>query len=266
MYIKHILLIVLLSLGLSQMMNAQIKPVAGDISLGFQITGLGTIAIQQWNHDAFDIPEVMGRYYISDRIALRTRLGVQLQNASAEFSDSYIDLVRFPEGQQIDTAAVSSTSGFGLSLTPGAEYHLTADASKLDPYVGVELMFGFKGATATELDQVLERRALDGTRLYKEDLNIKTQTDGGIAAGFNLLGGFNYFFSEKIAVGAEYSIGFGYKREGGDVRIATTGSLFPESNPTQVVSVDETVIFQSFTSSANLLSGSTVGVNLSIFW
>lgn len=248
------------------MTHAQLKPAAGDISLGFQITGLGTIAIQQWNHDAFEIPELMGRYFVSDRIALRTRLGVQVQNSSAEFSDSYVDLVRFAEVQTIDTAAVFSSSVFGFSLTPGAEYHLAADASKLDPYVGAELSFGFKGATSTELDQVLERTSLDGTRLYKEDLNIKTQTDGGIAVGFNLLGGFNYFFSEKVAVGAEYSLGFGYKREGGDVRIATTGSLFPESNPTQVVSVDETVTFQSFQSSANLLTGSTVGVNLSIFW
>ena len=41
---------------------SQTKPVAKDISLGFQITGLSNIAFSEWGTDAFDMPQILGRY------------------------------------------------------------------------------------------------------------------------------------------------------------------------------------------------------------
>lgn len=264
---KKVSLLILLAIGFSLSAMAQVKPVAGDISLGFRITGLGTVAIQSWDEDAFEIPEVMGRYYLTDRIALRSRIGLELLNTSGEFSDQYLDTVRFALNQIIDSATTSSISSFGFSITPGAEYHLLADASKLDPYVGAEVSFGYKGVTSTELDQIYERAvADDGSVIFRENLNIKTRTPGGISIGFNLLGGFNYFFTDKIAVGAEYSIGFLNQRQGGKVEVATTGTLQDDRNSLDIITIDQTETFQNTTTGTSIVTGSTGGVNFSIFW
>ncbi|MEM7658329.1 MAG: hypothetical protein AAF399_19540 [Bacteroidota bacterium] len=263
---KNLITILLILIGLVQVGLSQNKPVAGDISLGFRVTGLNDVSLREWNQDAFGTPEVMGRYFISDQLAVRARIGANVGGNSAEFSDQYIDSVRFGEPLRIDSATVTRQSGATFSFSPGAEYHLNADASRLDPYVGAELLFGFKGATENEIDLDYQRVTADAIAVYREDLNTKVNRAGGISVGFNILGGFNYFFTEKIAIGAEYAIGYLYRREGGDVRVATTGSLIPGGDPTNVVPVAQTDVFQELSTESSFFTGSTVGINFSVFW
>lgn len=263
---KNLIIIALILIGFVQVGLSQNKPVAGDIGLGFRVTGLNNVSLREWNQDAFDTPEIMGRYFISDKLAVRARLGANVSTTSTEFSDQYLDSVRFGQALLIDSATVTRASGATFSISPGVEYHLTADASRLDPYVGAEFLLGFKGETETEVDLDYQRVTADEITIYQEDLNSKINTAGGISVGFNLLGGFNYFFTEKIAIGAEYAIGYAYRRDGGDVRIATTGAIIPGGDPTDVIPVSQTEVFQELSTEASFFTGSTVGINFSIFW
>lgn len=245
---------------------SQNKPVAKDISLGFRVTGLNNVAFQEWGSDAFDFPQVMGRYYLSDRIAVRARLGVGLTNIASSFDRSIIDTENFGQAVRIDSSINSTVSAFSVSFAPGAEYHLLADAAKLDPYVAAEIPFALLGTTTTDLDLDVIRTDAAGTRLYREDINTKTTVDGGISVGLNLIGGFNYFFSPKFAIGAEYALGFGYTQNGGTVAVAQTGSIQPTADAGNIVPVNITERFNNSVTVLNLGVQTTGGVNFSIFW
>ncbi|MEZ4829547.1 MAG: hypothetical protein R3C61_25170 [Bacteroidia bacterium] len=245
---------------------AQTKPAAKDISLGFRISGLNTIALREWSQDAFEFPQVMGRYYLSDRIAVRARLGVNLSNVTSSFDRSVIDNENFGQAVRIDSSINSTVSNFAVSFAPGAEYHLMADAAKLDPYVAAEIPFSFLGASTSDVDLDVIRTDAAGTRLYREDINTKTTIDGGISVGLNLIGGFNYFFSPKFAIGAEYAIGLGYTQNGGTVKVAQTGSIQPTADAGNILPVNNTASFNNSVTSLNVGVQSTGGVNFSIFW
>ncbi|MDX2248215.1 MAG: hypothetical protein SF052_15630 [Bacteroidia bacterium] len=245
---------------------AQNKPVAKDISLGFRITGLGNVAFEEWGTDAFEFPQVMGRYYLSDRVAVRARLGVGLTNVTSSFDRSVIDTENFGQPVRIDSSINSTVSAFSVSFAPGVEYHLLSDAAKLDPYVAAEIPFALLGTNRTDLDLDVVRTDAAGTRLYREDVNIKTDVDGGISAGLNLIGGFNYFFSPKFAIGAEYSLGFGYTKNGGTVVVAQTGSIQPTSDTGNIIPIDQTDSFNNSVTVLGLGVQTTGGVNVSIFW
>ncbi len=263
---KKSILLLFIAMFVTSLTQAQIKPVAGDISLGFQITGLANIAFNEWGTDEFDVPQILGRYYLADNLAIRARIGLSIQNTGSEFSVSYIDSVRFPEARRVDSATNSTFSGSGFSITPGAEYHLGSEASKLDPYVGAEIPFAIQGASTSEVDLNYTQSNADNAPLYKEDLNIVTKRDGGLSVGLSLIGGFNYFFSEKFAIGAEYSIGFLYTKVGGDVTISETGSIQPDGNQSNLIPVNVNQRFQQLSTSTGVNTASTGGVNISVFW
>ncbi|GAB4416092.1 MAG: hypothetical protein OHK0039_25230 [Bacteroidia bacterium] len=246
--------------------QAQLKPAQGDISFGFRFSGLSNLSIDAWSAGAFDTPELLGRYYISDQLALRARIGINVGSQTSDYTDTYIDSVRFPQARKIDTSVVERVSTAAFSFTPGIEYHFTTEAARVDPYVGGEIVFGVLGTTTTETDRnYIISVAADGVPLYNEDLNIKTRADGGLVVGLNVLGGFNYFFSDKIAVGAEYALGFSYLTQGGNIQTATTGTILL-SNQTDVIPVNVTEVFEVSSNSFNLSTAASGGIHLSVFF
>ena len=242
---------------------SQTKPVAKDISLGFQITGLSNIAFSEWGTDAFNLPQVLGRYYLSDKIALRARLGVNFNNSTTDFDRTTFQVDGVPNAVRIDSSLRTENSGFVFSISPGVEYHLASEAAKLDPYVAASIPFAIQGPTSSETDIDVAQLDAAGETLYREDVNTKLTADGGISVGLNLIGGFNYFFTPKVAIGAEYAIGFAYNDIGGTVRVAQTGTI---NNQGSITSVDLNENLQNSTTSLELGVRSTAGVNVSIFW
>ncbi|MEO0468637.1 MAG: outer membrane beta-barrel protein [Bacteroidota bacterium] len=263
---KKFTFLLLVLAGTLSLASAQTKPAAGTISLGFRFTGLDNIGFNEWDSDVFEVPQVMGRYYLTDRLALRGRLGIQSGNVTENFGDTYVDTLRFSFPVRVDSATELTTSSFNLSFTPGVEFHLAPQAAKLDPYVGAEIPFSFVGSTNTEFINDFRYTDLGGILIYDEDINTKREEEGGIAVGLNLLGGFNFFLTDHIAVGAEYSIGFLFTQVGGDIRQSSTGVIQPSANSSEQIPVDETVIFNASTTSTTINTASTGGVNVSIFW
>ncbi|WNJ20502.1 outer membrane beta-barrel protein [Pontibacter sp. G13] len=241
---------------------AQYKPSQGDISLGFRVTGLGTVAFTEWSSNAFDIPEIQGRYFISDKLAIRGRLGVNFTSTRSEYSETFLKNLD-TQPTSVDTSYLMTSSGFGFSFNPGVEYHMAANGSRLDPYVGAEVLFGMMGKTTSEEDAEMTETLVGGEQIASSSINTKTEAAGGMSVGLQLLGGFNYFFSEKIAIGAEYGISFLNTRMGGDVDVAVTGSA-TAGGATVAISSDES--YQDLESGFGIESIATGGVNFSIFF
>jgi len=266
---KHLILVLTAIIGFAFTTQAQeesaVKPVQGDVSLGFRITGLGDVTLQPWSEDAFGAPQLLGRYYLTNQLALRARIGLNVSNQTTEFSTSFADTVSFPVPVEIDSSDVSSISQSVFSFTPGAEWHFLTD-NKLDPYVGAEILLTIKGSTTTESDQEYRVRDENGAQLLLSELNTKVVEDGGINVGFGLIGGFNYFFSPKVALGAEYGIAFAYNQDGGNVRVATTGRFTPDGDVQNIISIDETQVFQSSVTGTTLNTLASGAINLSIFF
>lgn len=256
----------LILLGMSASLFGQTKPGEGDISLGFRISGLSNISLAEFSTDAFDTPELLGRYFLTDNLALRARLGFNIGSTSNDFSDSYLDSTRFAQARLIDSAVQVTESFAAFTFSPGVEYHFEAEGSKLDPYVAGEILFSIRGNSSSETDREYTQTDAAGVQLYGEDLNIKTDVDGGIGIGLNLLGGFNYFFTDKIALGAEYGIGFLYVRDGGQVRIETVGSINPSGDPANLTPVDIIERFDQVNTSTTLDTRGRGAINLSIFF
>jgi hypothetical protein len=260
------LLLILLACGLASSLSAQYKPVKGDIGLGFRVTGLSSLALGPWDTDAFETPQLLGRYFLSDKLALRARIGASTLNQTTEFSELYIDQVRFPEPVRVDSAVTQTTSQGGFNIVPGAEYHFASVAPRLDVYVAGEVPLAFLGDLTQETDLQYKYTNGSGSDRFAADLNEKFTRQGGISAGLNVFGGFNFFISQKIAIGGEYGLGLLYARNGGEERLARTGSVLPTGDPANAVTVNETIVRQASVAGLSLSTGGTGGIHLSIFW
>ncbi len=264
---KKILFTLLTLTLLSTVAQAQLKPVKGDYGLGFKITGLENVAFGNFSSDAFDVPQFLLRRYFTDKIVLRVGFGIDYTDASTSFNSSMVDSVNFNNPRRIDNKLVTSTSSFSFSITPGGEYHLASSASKLDPYVGLEIPFAMMGPSTVSNDIDTTVFAVDIQRfIYEEDRLETTETAGGLSIGANLLAGFNYFFSDNFAIGAEYGLGFSFTSLGGEVINTNVGSIRFNADPTDVIEVNDKTVFDLTQKSTSLGVAATGGVNIFIFW
>jgi hypothetical protein len=147
----------------------------------------------------------------------------------------------------------STESRFDFSISVGYEKHL-GTARRLDPFIGGELLIGRIGGT--KIDASTDITDVTGT----EKIQQITQIDGGFNFGLNFIAGFNYFFAERISIGAEINLGYMFASSGGDIS---------DSRVTTPVSGAEVT---SFSSSKNKASSkgfnvnSTAGLMLSFFF
>lgn len=244
------------------------KPVKGDWGLGFRLTGLNFVSIDALR-DGLGNPQIFGRRYLSDKYAVRATFGLNLNNTESQFSTQYVAFAggRFPNNTLVDSLNKSTGSGMTFSLSPGFEWHLSSTNSKLDPYVGVELPIMLKGATTEETQSKFSY--FDQGRnqqIYAQDLKVKTVRDGGLGIGLNLVGGFNYFFTDHIAIGAEYAFGLANQTLGGDYTFTRKGPITPTSDLGFVINVDETIKGKEYDTETGVGVRSQGGIILSIFW
>ncbi len=117
------------------------------------------------------------KYYLSDDLALRAILGLSTT------SSGDADLTKSPTGK-------NSSFGFGIGV--GIEMHTRAVYS-ISPYFGAQLNFATSSSTNSSTTA--------GTTT-----ETKTSSSG---LGIGVMAGFDYYFTHAIAVGGEYTLGFG---------------------------------------------------------
>lgn len=259
---KKIVFSLLLFLGVAGSLSAQtdrIKPVGGDMGLGFKVSGLANVSISDWKTDHFNVNQLLYRYYVSDKFAIRAGLGLSMGNKSGTFKQ---ETLSGTISTTVDTTF--SKKNMNFSIDPGVEYHLGSPAAKVDPYVGVVASISYMGKTETSDRQVTNVKDLsNGTYLSQSDLTTRTITPGGLGYGANLVCGFNYFFSDNFAIGAEYMLGYNAVSTGGDNQVSVNGFT---GVPGSITSIGTTTTFTNKNTNSGAAIRSTAGVNLSVFW
>lgn len=264
---KKVILLSLIFLGSVMISQAQVKPEAGTVGLGFRITGLFNVGLFNFQNTGLNgapfmdptpsgafagiatvdqlVPQEMmfGRYYVTSDIAIRAGLGINSVNAKMNTVDSV--------GTDILTAE-SKVSAFSFGVSAGVEKHFATAAGKIDPYVGAQVDLGMLGKLKSETNTDITSDPIVTT-------NDMTELDGGMSFGVNALAGFNYFFTDNFALGAEFSWGFNSLSVGGDWTETNSATVGGNTTTTKAIGTSKF-------SASGLRVGSTSGVNASIFF
>ena len=178
------------------------KPQKGGVGFTMNLIGfLDTISIGSFkDHIGNDF--FLMRYYLQNNAALRLGLGLNLNNQKW----SWVDSLGSPPAQVSRDSSYKRTDFY---FSPGYEKHFLS-GKNLDPYLAAALQIGKIGRTKIT-DKTL---TVDTNGTSTIDINYNKE--GGYLFGLNLIAGFNFFFSEKIALGAEYGFGVNTSRYGGD--------------------------------------------------
>jgi hypothetical protein len=223
------------------------KPEAGDIGVSLNLTGLINNIALSAPSDVNGNSTLMLRYYLSENMAVRIGFGITSMGTKTESADSN----KF--GPQSLTNSESSLKRMDIHFSPGIEKHFEG-TEKLDPYAGVGLTIGLVGKTKFDSSYTTTASAGTATGTYN------MEAAGGTSIGFNLILGFNYFFSEKIAIGAETSWGFNSTSSGGEW--TSTSVNTPVGGTTTTVNDKGT----AKTKMGGLGVMSTAGITLSYFF
>jgi hypothetical protein len=148
---------------------------------------------------------ILAKHHLTDDKVLRIGLGLKSVSNNTFTADS----VSIGAGGQALQEIDSTESRFDFSISAGVEKHL-GTTRRLDPYVGAELTIGRIGATKINTDTDIS--GATGTRTIQRII----QQDGGFNYSLRAIAGFNYFFAERISVGAEFGLGYIYSAVGGD--------------------------------------------------
>ena len=211
-------------------------PKAGDIGLGIDVVPLFRYAGNMFNQnlgntlnvfggtealdEKIDIcnPDVsiMGKYMLTDQIALRANIGVLVRtkaNRSYQPDDAAVALNPLSEAQVIDTEHIKRAGG---SISLGAEYR--RGYKRIQGYGGADLIYGFEsknityeyGNAITNINQEPSRTVL-GTPM---DVDYWTKTyvtgryyDGNTQyVGLGLHVGVEIFLASHVSIGGEVSL------------------------------------------------------------
>ncbi len=256
---------------------SQMKPEAGTIGFSFDVTGLAAVTFNNFGASAISgqpiadpgttgllpatvdalVPQSMlfGRYYISSSMAIRAGLGINSMNTKTNDVDSTGN-----PGQIMTTDM--SMGAFSFGLNAGIEKHFATSAAKLDPYAGAQISFAMLGKINAE--SVANTSDQTTTPVVFGDVTTVThEWDGGTGFGLDLIAGFNYFFSDFFALGAETSWGFGSAGVGGAWTMNTHVDL-NDPAVTDPVDVSDRAEFKVSTSGFRVAA--TGGIYASIFF
>jgi hypothetical protein len=169
---------------------------SGSAAWMFSFGGLSTLGLNQFTIAGFTLPSnttgstfnstVFGagyKYYLADDLALRAMLGFN----SGSAGDA--DITTNPTG----TGKTSQTV-YGIGV--GVEMHTHAVYST-SPYFGAQLSFAGSSYDNT-------KSTTEGTTTVTNEIKAS-----GTTFAIAVLAGFDWYFTKGIAVGGEYSLGFG---------------------------------------------------------
>lgn len=195
------------------------KPVAGDVlaELGVFAGGIGT-NITSPSASPFGTPQLKFRYFIANDLALRVGFNY----------DKQTDVTRFYEGApgSGEGSAKEGNSVFGLNA--GLEKHFSG-TGRLSTYAGGDLAFQKTSASAKW------ENSNNGTSFSNGDTREQkgVNTAGDVSStGIGLRGvvGADYYFVEKVYLGAELSWGFIASKNGKQTIDSTVGGVVAPTN------------------------------------
>ncbi len=164
------------------------------------------------------------KYYVSDGLAARVGL---LIKTGAGNGTTVSDTSGAGQGVAKETTTIKS-GGLGWALSLGAQKSL-GGTDKLDVYTGADLYFGGTTGKVTDKEEKVTKLPVPapapgvGVDAVGDFKKTVTTTPGSFNMGLNAFVGFQYFFVEKLAIGAEFAYGYGYSSTTGSDEVVTTG-------------------------------------------
>lgn len=248
---KNIASLLLIALTTFQL-NAQqdtLKSRDGDWGFVLNLTGLiDNISIGNLS-DGNTNNSILAKHHLTNDKVLRVGLGL----TSVKNGSFTADSVSIGAGGRALKEVDSVETRFDFSVSLGIEKHL-GTTRRLDPFIGAELAIGRIGGTKIDADTDISDAT--GTRNIKRII----QRDGGFNFRLGALAGFNYFFAERISIGAEFGLAYVYSAVGGE----QSESLV--DTPVSGSQVSEFTNSKNKTSTAGFDVNSSAGLMLSFFF
>ena len=191
------------------------------------------------------------RYYVMDGMALRGGLNFFALKGKGPNGTTIANTYDV-QGNAI-SKTTTTLSGNGWALSVGLQKSLNV-SGKLEPYFGLDFWYG--GGANQSSDTKFE--ALKDTLGQKKGDYSQTTITPGSASNWGLKGfaGFNYWFFEKLAIGAEFGYGYAHSSVNGNKTVVTTSA----AGTTKMVTTDAT---QDNTALGGL---GTMGSTITLTW
>lgn len=158
------------------MMTNDFKPTAKSIT--------AEVNFVPWGGAPVALPNLRGRYFISDNVAIRGGLDIRYQHNSPS-KDVTQDM-------------------FQLNIIPGIEKHF-AGTNRLSPYIGADLVFGF----ASSSSQVTAGgTTYDVKGAWTDTAGLTYSNRGNMHFGVNAVAGTDFYFARHFYTGIEMGYGF----------------------------------------------------------
>jgi hypothetical protein len=222
---KKIVLTIAVVFGMIAVSNAQFKQAAGDKSFELQFAPLGGSPV--------GINGIQFKSYSSETTALRLNIFVGRTNESKITQQPCDTFTTTGSVEQLELREKNATTEIGLR--PGIEKHF-AGTDRLSPYVGAELDVAKKWSAKKEESQYNGKTG-DDPKVFVKKTSGK---DGYLRLGVNLVAGFDYFFTKKLFIGAEFGFGVSstFKSK---IKVTDKGAeqIASDNNTTYVKILDE---------------------------
>ncbi|ABG57301.1 hypothetical protein [Cytophaga hutchinsonii] len=180
------------------------KPGAGDVlaEIGFLAGGIGANPTSLQNSAFGGVsPQLKFRYFLQDQVALRIGFGF---TQTAEKNRYYEANPGSGEGFARDAYS-------RFDLNAGLEKHFTG-TGRLSTYVGADLLFQKVGAS-TKWENSDGNTFVDGQKRQTKGFNTAGD-NASFGFGLRAVSGADYYFVEKVYLGAEFGWGFVASKEG----------------------------------------------------
>ncbi len=202
------------------------RPYPGELGVALRARGIGPIRDNQFDGvfdlGLFDQPTLQVRYMKSDLWTFRFDLAIDGLSAKETTRD---EEELSGGGVRVEETEITS-SRFDFIFAPGIEYHFTG-TDRLDPYFGMQVPFKLIGKlTETNSEKI------DAGSDFKSSSMVTTVTPGGVGFGIDIFTGFNYFVTNRLALGLEYNLGVLSERVGGTYTTKVTTEVTSGGNTT----------------------------------
>jgi len=173
------------------------KPVAGNVTaeIGFITGGIAANPTELQNN-SFGTPQLKFRYFLQDQIALRVGFAFN-QSATTE---------RFYEAKPGSGTGFAKNAYSQFGLTAGLEKHFTG-TGRLSTYAGADVCFQ-KNSASTKWENSDGNGFVDGQTRKTKGFNSNAGENGSFGFGLRAIAGADYYFVEKVYLGAEFGWGF----------------------------------------------------------
>ncbi|WP_299249615.1 hypothetical protein [uncultured Cytophaga sp.] len=173
------------------------KPVAGDVlaEIGlFASTGGITGGVTSLSESSFKQPQLKFRYFLQDQIAVRVGFNYTQNSNTSKINDV--------AGTATDK---TMSSLFGLNL--GLEKHFTG-TGRLSTYAGGDLLFQTIGVSEERTNTADGTTFANGASSTYKGTNAAGTLNGSLGFGVRAVAGADYYFVDKVYLGAEFGWGF----------------------------------------------------------